>query len=102
MSDTQRAFTALPKNRFSEVNRRIVEYEMRPGNTVSFFSEVDLTQVERVRDAAVATKPSILLVDEPFPINNNALAYRRAIAKFFTMPPPYLNIHLPSVPDPHR
>jgi len=44
-------------NKFFQANRSIVEYEIRPGNTVTFFSEVDLSQVERMR-AAVLERPS--------------------------------------------
>src|SRR5262249_7017696 len=38
-----------PKNKFFTANRAIVEFEIRPGNTVSFASEVDLTEVELLR-----------------------------------------------------
>jgi pyruvate/2-oxoglutarate dehydrogenase complex dihydrolipoamide acyltransferase (E2) component len=38
-----------PKNKFFEAIRAIAEYEIRPGNSVTFLSEVDLTEVERVR-----------------------------------------------------
>jgi pyruvate/2-oxoglutarate dehydrogenase complex dihydrolipoamide acyltransferase (E2) component len=51
------AFEVEPKNKFFEVNRAIVESEIRPGNTVSLVAEVDLTEVERIR-AAAARKPS--------------------------------------------
>jgi pyruvate/2-oxoglutarate dehydrogenase complex dihydrolipoamide acyltransferase (E2) component len=48
-----------PKNRFFEALRSMAEYEIRPGNTVSFISEVDLTEIERLREAASdAQKPS--------------------------------------------
>ena len=40
-----------PKNKYFEAIRAIAEYEIRPGNTVTFLSEVDLTEVERVRAA---------------------------------------------------
>src|SRR3954452_24084298 len=43
------AFQIEAKNKFFEATRAIVEYEIRPGNTVSFLSEVDLTGVERLR-----------------------------------------------------
>lgn len=36
-----------------DANRRLVEYEIRPGNTVTFSSPVDLTQIENIRSAAV-------------------------------------------------
>jgi pyruvate/2-oxoglutarate dehydrogenase complex dihydrolipoamide acyltransferase (E2) component len=47
-----------PKNKFAEATRAIVEYEIRPGNTVSFAAEVDLTEVERLRAGAPGRKPS--------------------------------------------
>jgi pyruvate/2-oxoglutarate dehydrogenase complex dihydrolipoamide acyltransferase (E2) component len=46
------------KNRFFEANRSIVEYEIRPGNTVTFVSEVDLTQVERIRNGSRENRPT--------------------------------------------
>jgi pyruvate/2-oxoglutarate dehydrogenase complex dihydrolipoamide acyltransferase (E2) component len=48
------AYTIEPRNRFFEANRSAVEHEIRPGNTVTFLGEVDLTEVERVRSAAPA------------------------------------------------
>jgi hypothetical protein len=50
-----------PKNKYFEAIRAIAEYEIRPGNTVMFLSEVDLTEVERMRARACAAggrKPS--------------------------------------------
>jgi pyruvate/2-oxoglutarate dehydrogenase complex dihydrolipoamide acyltransferase (E2) component len=38
-----------PKNKFFEAIRAIAEYEIRPANAVTFLSDVDLTDVERVR-----------------------------------------------------
>jgi pyruvate/2-oxoglutarate dehydrogenase complex dihydrolipoamide acyltransferase (E2) component len=52
MSD--RAFEIEPRNKFAEATRAIVEYEIRPGNTVSFAAEIDLTEVERLRASAGA------------------------------------------------
>ncbi len=46
------------KNRIFEANRAIVEYEIRPGNTVSFISEVDLTQIQRIRASGEGPRPS--------------------------------------------
>ncbi len=43
-----------PENKYFEAIRAIAEYEIRPGNTVMFLSEVDLTEVERVRARATA------------------------------------------------
>ena len=48
------AYEIEPRNKFSEATRKIVEYEIRLGNTVSFLAEVDLTEVVRVRSAAGA------------------------------------------------
>lgn len=48
------AYTIEPKNRYFEAIRAVAEYEIRPGNTVMFLSEVDLTEVERVRARATA------------------------------------------------
>jgi hypothetical protein len=45
-------FEIEPKNKCFEAIRAIAEYEIRPGNTVMFLSEVDLTEVERVRSCA--------------------------------------------------
>jgi pyruvate/2-oxoglutarate dehydrogenase complex dihydrolipoamide acyltransferase (E2) component len=42
-----------PKNKFFEAIRAIAEYEIRPGNSFTFLSEVDLTEVERVRSLRV-------------------------------------------------
>ena len=41
------------KNPFFRVNRSIVESEIRPGNTVSFLKELDLTEIERIRQAEI-------------------------------------------------
>ena len=79
------AYTIEPKNKFSEATRAIVEYEIRPGNTVSFLAEVDLTEVERVRAAAGGRKPSytsfvvlaVALALRDFPYANRRV-WRRA------------------------
>jgi hypothetical protein len=55
-SDADGSYAMEAKNPFFEANRAIVEYEIRPGNTVSFLSEVDLTQVEQVRSCAASEK----------------------------------------------
>jgi pyruvate/2-oxoglutarate dehydrogenase complex dihydrolipoamide acyltransferase (E2) component len=55
MSEPQ-AYEIEPKNKFFEATRAIVEYEIRPGNTVSFTAEVDLTQIERVRKGTGAER----------------------------------------------
>lgn len=43
---------------FFEVNRSLVENEIRSGRTVSFVGEVDLTSVERIRSESFPVKPS--------------------------------------------
>jgi pyruvate/2-oxoglutarate dehydrogenase complex dihydrolipoamide acyltransferase (E2) component len=52
------AYRIEPKNKFSEATREIVEYEIRPGNTVSFAAEVDLSEVEAIRAASTGRRPS--------------------------------------------
>src|SRR4051812_716411 len=92
MSESARddGFAIEPRNKFFEANRSIVEHEMRPGRTVSFLSEVDLTQVERVRkDAPTTNKPSyttlvvkaVALALRDFPYANRRVC-RRGIWPF--------------------
>jgi pyruvate/2-oxoglutarate dehydrogenase complex dihydrolipoamide acyltransferase (E2) component len=85
------SYEVEPKNKFFLANRSIVEYEMRPGNTVSFMSEVDLTQVEAVRARAVGgRKPSyttfvvkaVALALKEFPYANRRVC-RRLWPPFF-------------------
>jgi pyruvate/2-oxoglutarate dehydrogenase complex dihydrolipoamide acyltransferase (E2) component len=45
-------------NRFFHVFRKIPEFELLPGPTVTFISEVDLTELEQMRQAAADQKPS--------------------------------------------
>jgi hypothetical protein len=53
------SYAVEPRNKFFEANRAAVEYEIRPGNTVTFLAEVDLTSVERVREHdAAGRRPS--------------------------------------------
>lgn len=47
-----------PNNRFFQANRTIVEAEIKPAHTVTFVSEVDLTEIEEVRAMAGKEKPS--------------------------------------------
>ncbi|MFH1022490.1 MAG: 2-oxo acid dehydrogenase subunit E2 [Planctomycetota bacterium] len=42
-------YTIEPKNKFLSTVCALVEYENRPGNTVTFNSQVDLSDVERLR-----------------------------------------------------
>lgn len=55
-------YTMEPRNRFLSAVMSIVEYEIkRPGSTVTFLSQVDLSAIERVRAAAAQSgtrKPS--------------------------------------------
>ena len=55
------SYSVEPRCKFFEATKSIVEYEMRPGNTVTFISEVDLSEVEMIRARAAAAgqiKPS--------------------------------------------
>jgi hypothetical protein len=78
------SFEILPRNKFFLANRSIVEYEIRPGNTVSFISEVDLTEVERIREAARDRRPSytafvvkaVALALKEFPYANRRVCRR--------------------------
>ena len=58
-SPNARGFVIEPSNKFFEANRAIVDREMRPGRTVSFLGEVDLTEVQALRSRlALDVKPS--------------------------------------------
>jgi hypothetical protein len=79
------AFRLEPFNKYFEVNRTIVEQEIRPGHTVSFLAEVDLTEVERLRDrASTGRKPSytalvakaVALAMKEFPYANRRVCRR--------------------------
>lgn len=81
------AYQMEPKNKFFEAIRSVAEYEIRPGNTVSFAAEVDLTEVETVRASAAATggrKPSytsfvvrsVALALKEFPYANRRVHHR--------------------------
>jgi pyruvate/2-oxoglutarate dehydrogenase complex dihydrolipoamide acyltransferase (E2) component len=83
-------YAIRPNNKFFQANRAIVEYEIRPGNTVSFFSEVDLTQVERIRRGAVERRPSytafvakaVALALKEFPYANRRICRRILLPTF--------------------
>src|SRR5262245_37083563 len=87
------AYDIEPKNRFTEAVRAIVEYEFRPGNTVTFLHEVDLTEVEAVRRQAGERRPSytafvakaVALALREFPYANRRLC-RRWWLPFVTRP----------------
>ena len=46
------SFTIEPNDRFFQVNHLLNVHDIHPGNTVTFFSEVDLTQIEKIRASA--------------------------------------------------
>jgi hypothetical protein len=52
------SYTTRPAGRFFDLVRSMVEYEIKSGNTVSFISEVDLTEVEAIRTAWGRERPS--------------------------------------------
>ena len=57
--DAEAAYAVEPRSKFFEAFCALPEYENRPGHTLSFLSEVDLTEVERLRGrAAGGQKPS--------------------------------------------
>jgi pyruvate/2-oxoglutarate dehydrogenase complex dihydrolipoamide acyltransferase (E2) component len=59
--EAEPAYEIEPRNKFFSVIASISEYELRPGNTVTFLTEVDLSEAEAVRAAASAQqllKPS--------------------------------------------
>lgn len=49
-----------PRNPFFDAVRGMVEREIRPGNTVVFAAQVDLTQIESIRDRLHESKPSYI------------------------------------------
>src|SRR5262245_56626450 len=76
MSPKSCAYEIEPKSPFFSAVCSITEYELRqPGNTVTFLSEVDLTEVERLRGLAAQgglRKPSYTA----FVIKSVAMALR--------------------------
>lgn len=52
------SYSVEPNNRFFQANRSIVEAEIKPQHTVTFVSEVDLTEVDQVRSMGGSEKPS--------------------------------------------
>jgi pyruvate/2-oxoglutarate dehydrogenase complex dihydrolipoamide acyltransferase (E2) component len=55
---TTRSYEIEARNKYFEAIRAVADFELQPGPKVSFMSEVDLTQVERVRQAAAGIRPS--------------------------------------------
>jgi pyruvate/2-oxoglutarate dehydrogenase complex dihydrolipoamide acyltransferase (E2) component len=74
----------IPSNRFFQVLRKIPEFELRPGPTVTFVSEVDLSEVDQLRREAKAQKPSytafvvraLALALREFPYANQRISRR--------------------------
>ena len=52
----KRRHTVLPYNKFVDANRTVVECEIDPSNTVSFFNEIDLTEIENIRRNTLGEK----------------------------------------------
>ncbi|MEX2215245.1 MAG: 2-oxo acid dehydrogenase subunit E2 [Phycisphaeraceae bacterium] len=52
------SFEIEPNNRFFQANRSIIEHEIKPAHTVTFVSEVDMSQIEAVRKSMGDRKPS--------------------------------------------
>ena len=89
-------FQIEPRNKYFEATRAIVEYEIRPGNTVSFMTEVDLTGVELQRSHVTAERrPSytafvvkaVALALRDFPYANRRVC-RRPLARLVRDTPP--------------
>ena len=60
-----KAYKVSIADKFFDITQSIVGHEIRPGNTVTFMSEVDLTEVELLRARARAaglTRPSYTAV----------------------------------------
>jgi hypothetical protein len=83
-SDDSPAYRIEPRNKFFEAIYRMNRFEHRPGNTVTFLSEVDLSEVERVRQLAGDDRPSytafvakaLALSLQEFPYANRRVAGR--------------------------
>ena len=79
---TSAPYEIEPKNKYFEATRAIVEHEIRPGNTVTFLAEVDLTEVERLRAPSVPGKETVVHGDSssrrsPWPCCDFPYANRR-------------------------
>src|SRR5262245_1972793 len=81
------AYEMQPRNRFLEAVSSIIDAEMRPGRTVTFLHEVDLSEVESVRRQAEregTTRPSytafvvkaVALALREFPYANRRIVWR--------------------------
>jgi pyruvate/2-oxoglutarate dehydrogenase complex dihydrolipoamide acyltransferase (E2) component len=83
--DTRSTYDIAPWNRFFAAICSISEYEFRPGHTVNFLAEVDLTEVERIRaEAPGERRPSytafvakaVALSLQEFPYANSRVCWR--------------------------
>lgn len=87
------SYEVEPQNKYFEAIRAIADFELRPGPSVSFLNEIDLTQLERVRAAAVGVKPSytalvakaVALALREFPYANRRV-HRSPGSRSFTAP----------------
>lgn len=61
-ADSGPDYTIEPRNKYFEAIRRITDFEVRSGPGVAFLSEVDLTQIDRLRQAAGRGAPSYTAV----------------------------------------
>ncbi len=52
------AYRIMPRNKFFQVNVLLVETEIRPGYTVSYSHEIDLSRIEEIRVSAGVHRPS--------------------------------------------
>jgi pyruvate/2-oxoglutarate dehydrogenase complex dihydrolipoamide acyltransferase (E2) component len=52
------AYVVEPRNKFFEAIRAVADFEVRPGPTVTFIAEIDLTEIDAVRRGAPGVKPS--------------------------------------------
>jgi pyruvate/2-oxoglutarate dehydrogenase complex dihydrolipoamide acyltransferase (E2) component len=83
-NDPELAYHIEPRNKFFQAIFRMNRFEHRPGNTVTFLSEVDLSEIEDIRRLAGDTKPSYTafvakalgLALKEFPYANRRVARR--------------------------
>jgi hypothetical protein len=84
MTPREPRYQLEPRNRFTDAVRSIVEFEIRPSNTVSFLSEIELTEVEQIRSTATEGRPSytafvakaVALALRDFPYANRRISCR--------------------------
>lgn len=56
--NSESSYEVEPRNKFFGAIRAVADFEVRPGPTVTFMSQVDLTEVEQIRRATIGAKPS--------------------------------------------